>query len=553
MGAWRVAVHEFQRSTAFLDRKTVPLLVFVLVGIALAGPLAASRLDAQAGLYPVGVAAGSPFAQAVASDSRFEVLESSQADLGGRIALWIDDEPHAEAGNRGRAALTALRQATQTWLDAQLAKEADQDAAFPLLVNLLAAPRAPTFGEPSATAAPDSTTPTAPVADPVLEAAPPESRTLDVRPRDVSPPFPVQSLLLTFAFLIPMNLVAQMHAATLLGERTRHRTVLLLSSPLRPWQILAGRTIPYLALGLLSWGAAAVAVGVGWQGAVAALLIVAIVLATSLLLGLLARSPRELTFLLTGATTAISTFLFLPAIFTAIPQVAFLSPVAVISASIEGDPVGWGPFLYATLPLTLVTVALALLALGLMRDETLHGQANLSARLLASLRRLTATRAALFAAGILAVPFAFALQLFLLSLIIPLGLWAAIPGVLLGAALVEEALKQTAVRAHRTGTRPRSALSSALLVGSGFFLGEKIALLIGLVGFGLLPNGASLLAVLGGGSGLLLIAPLVLHIAAAWVGALGVGRGRVWSLTALTAAWALHCAYNLAILAGALA
>lgn len=555
-GTWTVAWHEVRRSTSFLNRRTLPILAVVAAGLVLLAPVAVQKLDAQRGLFPVGLADDSPFAPVVASDGRFAVVATSPSDLGDRIALWLDDAPHAASDARGQAALVALRQSTQRWLDERMDAESDAAAAFPVLVNLLSAPRQPAFAAATDTPAtagptPEPTEPTdAPSA--VLAAAPPESRTLAVRPRDVQPPFPVESLLLTFAYLIPMNLIAQLHAGSLLGERTRHRTVLLLASPLRPWQILRGRTLPYLGVGLVAWLGATVAIGAGWQGALAALVIVALALAISLLLGLLARSPRELTFLLTGATTALSTFLFLPAIFTAIPQVAFLSPVAVVSASIEGDAVAWGPFLYATLPLALVALALVLLSLGLARDETLHSQRPLGARLLASLRRLAATRRGLLLAGVLAVPFALALQLFLLALIIPLGLWVALPTVVLGAALVEEALKQAAALAHRTAGRPRPAWATGLLVGAGFFLGEKLALLVGLVGFGLLPNGASLLAILGGGTGLLLFAPLLLHAAAAVVGATGAGRGRGWTALALGGAWALHAAYNAFLLAGGL-
>jgi ABC-type Na+ efflux pump permease subunit len=571
-GAWTVALHEVRRSTAFLNRRTVPLLVLVLASIAFLGPQVAPRLDAQRGLYPVALTAGSPFGPVVASDSRFTVVEGRYADLGDTLALWIDTVPHAAAGDvRGEAAMQALRQATQRFLDERLGHEKDQAAAFPVLVNVLAAPRSAfatppgnggdlvvngtssSTAQPTGAATPSAPAPASASPDPVLDAAPPESRTLAVKPRDVNPPFPVRSLLLTFAFLIPMNLIGQLHAGSLMQERLRHRTVLLLASPLSGGQVLLGRTLPYLGLALLAWAIACLAVGVGWVGAVAALLIVLFVLATSLILGLLARSPRELTFLLTGATTGLSTFLFLPAIFTAIPQVAFLSPVAVVSASIEGKAVGLGPFLYATLPLALVAVALVLLSGGLMRDETLHGQAGLGARVLASLRRLAASRRGLLVAGILAVPFALALQLFLLALIIPLGLLVALPAVILGAALVEEALKQAAVVAHRTGTKARPAWLSGLLVGTGFFLGEKLALLVGLVGFGLLPSGESAVAVLGGGTGLLLIAPLALHGVAAMVGAAGTTRGRGWSLLSLAGAWAIHCAYNAAILSGVLA
>ena len=552
MSVWDIAAHEVRRSTAFLNRRTVPLLVLVIAALVIVGPLAVGRLDAQKGIYPVAVAPGSPFAPVVASDARFAVVDAGAGDLGGRIALWIDDAPHRSQDARGAAALQALQQATQRWLDDRMSHEPDQAAAYPVLVTILQAPRVAAIAAPAATSSSPSASASngpAPVAS-VADGAPPATqRTADVKPRDVQPPFPVASLLLTFAFLIPMNLVAQLHAGSLLGERTRHRMVLLLTAPMQGGRVLLGRSLPYAGLALGVWAVASFALGVDWLGAIAALLIVTLVLTTGLLLGLIARSQRELTFLLTGATTAISTFLFLPAIFTAIPQVAFLSPVAVVSASIDGKAIGLGPFLYATLPLTLVALSFVLLSVGLMRDETLHGQLGLGARLQASLRRLAASRRGLLVAGILAVPFALALQLFLLALIIPLGLWIALPGVVLGAALVEEALKQSAVLAHRTAPgHRRSAWSSGLLVGTGFFLGEKLALIVGLVGFGLLPNGTSALAILGGGTGLLLIAPLLLHTVTSAVGASGTGRGRGWTLLALLGAWAIHCAYNLAIL-----
>jgi hypothetical protein len=279
----------------------------------------------------------------------------------------------------------------------------------------------------------------------------------------------------------------------------------------------------------------------------AAIPIVLFVLAAALVLGLLARSERELTFFLTGTTTMFSTFLFLPAVFAALPPVAFLSPVSVLSASIEGHAVPWGSFLYATLPLSLAVAALVLVGVGLFREEAMFSQQGLARKLAQAIARWTRTRRGLLVAGILLVPFALALEMFILAMVIPLGLLAAFPVFVLGAALLEESLKMLATRAGRAA---RPGWRSGLWVGAGFFAGEKIALLVALAGFGSLPLGVPTLRLLGVQGPLwFLVGPLALHMAAAAVAGLGKGRGH-WGQVAWLGAVVLHAAYNAAVIAG---
>lgn len=366
-----------------------------------------------------------------------------------------------------------------------------------------------------------------------------------LRPADVQPPFPVKSLLLTFAYLIPLNFLAQLYAGSLLAERVRHRGLLVLTAPLSPAQVLVGRSLPYLAAGGVVYLAASLAIGVTGIGWLAALPIVTFVLAAALVLGNLARSPRELTFLLTGTTTLFSTFLFLPAVFTALPPLAFLSPVSVISAAIEGTDVSLGLILYALVPLSLCVLGLLAIGIGLHREETLFSQQPLGAKVRQAVSRWTATPPRLVLAGVLAVPFALALELFVLALVIPLGLVAVFPAVVIGAAVLEESLKllATASQARRPGWQ------AGLWVGVGFFAGEKLALLVALAGFGGLELGLPTLRLLGASGGwALLLGPLLLHAAAAAVAGLGVARGRGKAVAWWAAAVGLHVAYNLAVL-----
>lgn len=554
-----MARHEGRRAFAFADRRSAIAFLGAALLLAASWPLVQDNpLRPDAGLYPVVVDDASPYAAAVATDGRFHVVPGTLQDLrAGRVALVLDAQGvhHRPDDARSQAALQALGQATQRWLEDRLALEPDQAAAFPVEVALLAeTPGAqdvapgPTSSSTS-TSASTSTSPTGPPAaatEPVLVQEIAEART-GLRPSQVDPPFPARSLLLTFAFLIPMNLVAQLQAGSLLADRTRDRGLILLSTPLSGAAILAGRTLPYAVIALLVVAVASWATGAGWLGAAGAAPAVLFVVAIATVLGLLARNERELTFLLTGATTLLSTFLFLPAMFTQFPAIAFLSPMSVVAAAIEGDAVGWGSFLYATAPLALATVALGATGLALYREETLFSNRGLGAKTLEGLRRLVPRRWQLVVAGAFTVPFALALELFVLALVIPLGLRAAFPLFLLGVAFAEEALKLVVVRAHAEHGRTRGFVAG-LLGGTGFFLGEKLALVVSLAGFGLLPLGSETLALWGVGAGFIVLAgPLLLHAVTAAVAGLGVGRSRQAGWGAYLGAVALHIAYNLTV------
>lgn len=560
MSVLAVARHEARRAFAVLDRRTGFALVAVVVLLALSWPVVRTHPVApQDGLYPYAVASPSPLEDALASDARFRRAEGGRDELvAGRLALVLDGDAVLadDQDERSRAALLALSQATARWMEGRMALEPDQAAAFPISVNILLVRQdlstsagQPNTPGPTPTFPPPTSTGPAPSLVGNVSAAEPR---LALRPSEVDPPFPVRSLLLTFAFLIPMNLVAQLCAGSLLSERVRHRGLLLLTTPMSGPRILLGRVLPHLGITLGVVLVAGVAIGAGWQGFAAALPMVLLVLAIAVVLGLLARNERELTFLLTAATTMLSTFLFLPAIFTTLPPVAFLSPVSVIANSIDGNAVEWGPFLYATVPLALATLALAVLAAGLYREETLFATRGLGEKGMDGVRRLVPGRGRLVLAGVLAVPFALALELFILALVIPLGLRAAFPAFVLGVAFVEEALKLVPARAHAQAGH-RGWLAGALS-GTGFFLGEKLALLVALAGFGLLPDGSTSLALWGiGGSAAVLLAPLLLHAGCSAVAASGTRRGGGWAFTAWLAACVLHAGYNTLLLAGVLA
>ncbi|MDY6779730.1 MAG: PrsW family glutamic-type intramembrane protease, partial [Halobacteria archaeon] len=125
--------------------------------------------------------------------------------------------------------------------------------------------------------------------------------------------------------------------------------------------------------------------------------------------------------------------------------------------------------------------------------------------------------------------------------------------------LIEEVAKSVAVYAgfakslfERT---TRNALVLGALSGAGFFLGEKITVVVRVVGIPELRLGRAAFGA--GGPGVmnaspivlvgLLMAPLALHVVTASISAVGIRYGKREYVVALVGAVALHTAYNLTV------
>ena len=539
-----VARAEFGR---ILGRSDPRLVGLALLGAAVLAVLlvlwAPAPPDPDAGIYRVR-ADDVPAAAALELDDRFRRVDD------GPIDLWVRaDGAQAAPTGRGQAALAAFQEALRVWQDQRLAAEDDPAAAFPIDVTLAFEPRQVPPGttppRPQPAPNPGPPEPGAPPEPSVLETAPPRGEVQEgLRPDDVDPPFPIRSLLLTFAIVVPASLIAQVHASTLHAERTRHRGVLLLSAPVSSAAFVLGKSAPAAVAMTITAVAVTVLLGAGWLGLLASLVIVGFLLALTSFLALISRTPRELSLLQVASTTMLNVFLFLPAMFPSIPPVAFLSPVHVIAASIRGDAMSLGQVLYATAPLSLAAFSLMALAIGLARDEWMFGVGPTMRRVQGALGAVMRTRTRRFAAGALVVPFVFAAQILVLVLVSVLGLRVAFLLWLPLGVVLEEAAKALVVWA---GPRDRP-WRSGLLAGGGFFLAEKGALVLTLVGFRDLPFGDEALRVLGTGPGaLLLILPLALHVATATL--LATGRGR-WAPWTFLGAAGGHLLYNQILLGG---
>jgi ABC-type Na+ efflux pump permease subunit len=372
-------------------------------------------------------------------------------------------------------------------------------------------------------------------------------------PSSLSPPFPLQSLVFAFAFLLPLNVVIQAYGSSVLAERINRRGEPMLVAPVSRGDIVAGKTLPYFLGALALVSIVALATGAGPLAVLAVVPLAALFLAATFLGAMFARSFKELTFVTVTVSVGLTAYAFVPAVFAEVHPIAAISPLTVVVDSITGEGVSAGQVVLSTTPPGLAAFVLFGLGTGVYREEDMFTQLPIPSKLLDALAApLTARwRAGLWTA--LFLPFVLVAELFAVAVLFVAPVSLSVP-VLLGAvAVVEEVAKSVHVFAgFERGQFDRSA-RTALVVGAasgvGFFLAEKLLLVTQLVG---LPDldvaqAAFSPAAIGVSPGVLLVAPLVLHVVTAAASALGAARSRLAYFGTLLVAVLVHVAYNLAV------
>ncbi len=382
-------------------------------------------------------------------------------------------------------------------------------------------------------------------------------------PGELNAPFPFQSLVLAFLFIIPLNFLIQIYGSTILSERLNRRGELLLVAPVSRGDIIAGKTLPYL-LGAM---AVETALGVGLvylvQGTLGGFVsvlaltpLVLLFLGITFLGAMFARSFKELTFITVTITVGLTAYAFVPAIFTDVNEIALISPLTLVVRELQAESVALGEVVFSLTPPLLVAGLCFALGAGLYREEDMFTQRSVPGRVLDALVGPIRARWHVGVMTAVLIPFVFIAQLFAIALLFPLNAVgsAAIVLVLAVVVVTEEVAKSLHVYAAYEHGRFDRGLRTALVLGIasgvGFFIAEKIALLAQLVGLPDLAVGEA--GLLGGTTAgpvlfLFLLAPLTLHVVTAGISVLGASRDRATYTAAVVLAMVVHFAYNLTV------
>jgi ABC-type Na+ efflux pump permease subunit len=599
----RVARWEVSHTAGTLDRRTIAVGIAALL---LAGGVAGAAATGHAtapneDIYAVGIPEESPFYGPVENATALKPvsLDSQRAVVYVQDPVLEDREATVsiDRSAMGQAALSTFRDAVERHNDLLMRYQENQTAAFPVSVRLtyVTRERATTLpgasgatggdgsggsdgtdgtdgsdaGDDTGTGA-DSGDGTGAAGEPGADGDSGDDGPLSVpeigggggglfggqsngSPADIAPPFPFGSLLLAFIFLVPMNFVIQAYGSSILDERVNRRGELLLVAPLTRHDIVAGKTLPYVLAALAATVGIAWLVGGGIMSVASVFPVALVFLGATFLGAMFARSFKELTFVTVTVSVFLTTYVFVPAIFTTITPVALISPLTLVVRDLTAGGAETTPlqYLFSTGPFYIAAAVLFLLGIGVYREEDMFTQRSVPLKFLDALDARLSGPLSVGLLTMLFLPFVFVAELLGVAVLIAVPKSAAIPALLVVVAVVEEIAKSVHVYAGFAKSRFERTLPTALklgvISGTGFFIAEKGMAIVQIVGLDRLPLGEAAFAPSGigiAGAIGLLFAPLVLHVVTACVAVLGATRDRASYAATLLAAMVLHFAYD---------
>lgn len=375
-------------------------------------------------------------------------------------------------------------------------------------------------------------------------------------PSNIEPPIPFTSVVFAFIFMFPMYFVAQFYSASVMNERTNRSGEFLLVSPLTRREIVAGKTLPYMITTLCimfvlamylkyTLGSTSIPEIIKSSLVIVAVMIpvVSLFLSFSLFSSILARSFKELTFVSVFFSTIVSGYLFFPAMFAHIHAIALISPMTLVVKILTGTEICLSEYLFSTVPFYCVSIATFGFATLIFREEDLFTQKTVKKKIVDCIELFLRKRSYLFLLTLILIPFAYMFELMSIVLLFNIPLPYSIIAMICISALIEEVLKSAGVYTlSLKGYTGKQAIILAILAGSGFFVGEKLMMLVTIASIADSVFGTIL------SMGSLLVYPLLLHIGCVAIVAIGL-RYQRYSVC-LLAATAVHVAYNFFLLRG---
>ncbi|NMB79501.1 MAG: ABC transporter permease [Methanomicrobiales archaeon] len=372
-------------------------------------------------------------------------------------------------------------------------------------------------------------------------------------PAQMSPPLPFDSIILIFVFIFPLYFTSQFFMMSIMNERIERKGEILLSTPVRTSSIILGKMLPYF-LGMVAICAGLTA----WIGASPLILlplipIIIFFLANALIIGMLSRSFKELSFISIFFSTVATSYLFFPSIFANVHVISLVSPLTLIVLTLQGTAWTLTDYLYSTSLFWLTGAVLFYIAARNFKEERLFSEKNLFSRMREFLSEIISEKhplVSLLLISAFSIPFIFMVQLMCLVLFFNLPMPYSLILLLMFAALVEEVAKGIGiytlfVRSPAFFTK-RNMVLAAFAAALGFLIGEKLLLFVTLAQITESIFGSILFLSLGA-----LWLPLLLHFVCVLIVAACLRYGgRGWFAPGLMLAMVVHCLYNLYFILG---
>jgi ABC-type Na+ efflux pump permease subunit len=592
-----IARWEVRKSFSTMGRNVLPLAVILFILLILAtGFVARSGMHLQDGMYSL--ATDDPeLGGTIAADGRFIVFIGEEGTLLSERSAFdliiVNRTVLEPLTERGRAAVKTLGRDYAQYAASVYNQEPDLFAAYPLWIDLEYVRSELDFqatqGGQYISVRQRSQAPPVPEG-PVVQVTPPPAaipltadelrRSLQEAtgrndqiarytnlftqlpsyssfkiPSQLSPTLPFDSIIFVFVFIFPLYFTSQFFMMSVMNERIERKGEILLSSPVHPLVIIAGKMLPYLGGMLLT------SVGVILTARASLLILLPLLpvilffLASALLIGMLSRSFKELSFISIFFSTLATSYLFFPSIFANVHVISLVSPLTLIILQIQGTGFSASDYLYSTSLFYLTSGVLLYIGVVNFNAERLFDLRPFLPRLRefisSSLSREHPWRSLLLA-NVFLIPFVFMVQMMALVLFFNLPMPLSLLLLIVTAAFVEELAKSVGAYSLFFSELPalpaKTILAASVATAAGFLLGEKLFLLAMLSQITESVFGSILFLQQGA---LLLWMPLLLHFTGVLIVILAIrAGGRRWYLPGILAATAVHSLYNLTLVLG---
>ena len=366
------------------------------------------------------------------------------------------------------------------------------------------------------------------------------------------PPLPFEQVLVALLYILPITFISIFFTSSFMEEKVNRRLTILLSAPVTPFQIIFGKMLPYVVFTLAAIAFIAV------QTKANVLLTLAIFLPTTLfifaiylMVPLFYRTFKDVTFMAMLVTTLTTAYLVLPAIFTDVTDLSFVSPLTLAVKMYRGEPFGWREYLFPSLPMAAIFGFSIYAGTHLLNEEFLIGYKPISRKIGEAIYLLMSHTKLYLSVplwSVLVVPIVYMAQIVILAFAADLPLGMTLGVTLFVSAFVEELVKSIGIvmlMDHGKIETSRQVLWYAFLSVLGFFLGEKLLVLISLT----VVLQASISSVLFG-TGLLLFVPLVAHFVFTTLVTLLRAKTKLSYAEALTIGATVHFLYNWYLMGG---
>ncbi len=573
-----VARWELRRAKSSFSLKTRFLSFIILILIGMSSFFAAqSGLHINDNIYRVAVTDAS-LARVLQSDAKFEVHLAGEENARslfeneGFDILINGAKIYYHDTDKSISALDAIDKAIKQYDEARLLSYNDLNNTFPVWITIKNIAREQAFQAPSINTLPqieksqekkssvitpaaqeqgiekitEKTTGNSPSINEITEIKKVSiiSAQSLATPSHFDPPVPFKSVVLSFIFIFPIYFIAQFFSSSIMDERIKRKGELLLVSPLNSYQIVLGKLLPYL-LGSMALVAIMTLKLGGSPWIILILLPVSLMfLSTSFLGAIIARSFKELSFVLIFLSVFLSGYIFFPAMFANIHAISIISPITLVVRLLENEAVSVSDYMFSTTPLYLLSILIFTFGIFIYREEDLFTQKSIKEKLLDSIQEfIKRVPFPIFSLSIALLPLVFSIQLMLIVLMFNFPIRIGIFFFIIVAAFIEEIIKSvgiyTVFSRKMAQVTTGNALKFAILSGLGFFAGEKILLLVVIASIA----GSAFGSVMGIG---LLVFPFLLHVTSTASSSLAIRYlGHREYLACVVIASMVHAAYNL--------